>query len=248
MAFSIYSESSKRIVRIITSITILILILSSFFHCINTEINTEVILILAQNSIVILLALFLLIFPTKLFLISLISYQYSIVSLIFDSRDIMGILMFVLGTLVLDFRGFFSKHKKTKITIIISIFVCLHLTEIRFGLSNFLSATIYKTGYIFVLSLIVLIFIFRERNRKNDELKNLNLAIYPTLKKRDAEWLIHIQNNQKYDWIAIEYNMSAGSVKNRLKLIFNTLEVGDKTGFMNKYSDYKITYDESEEK
>lgn len=36
--------------------------------------------------------------------------------------------------------------------------------------------------------------------------------------------------------------MSLGSVKNRLRVIFDELEVGDKQGFLNKYSDFEICY------
>ena len=38
--------------------------------------------------------------------------------------------------------------------------------------------------------------------------------------------------------------MSLGSVKNRLKVIFDEIGAGDKQGFLNKYSDYEICYGE----
>ena len=36
--------------------------------------------------------------------------------------------------------------------------------------------------------------------------------------------------------------MSIGSVKNRIKVIFDIIGVGDKKGFLNKYSDFQICY------
>lgn len=40
----------------------------------------------------------------------------------------------------------------------------------------------------------------------------------------------------------INYHMSLGAVKNRLKILFDEIGVGDKQGFLNKYSDYEICY------
>lgn len=74
--------------------------------------------------------------------------------------------------------------------------------------------------------------------------KKLDIQKYSELKKRDAEWLAQIVNGVKYDTLAIDYNMSLGSVKNRLRVIFDELKVGDKQGFLNKYSDFEICYGE----
>lgn len=245
MKFSLYSKTSKRIIRIITLISILIISISTIFHIINRTQETDILLVLFQNSFSLILATLFFIFPTKLILLSLITFQYSIVSFIYEPKDIMGLLMFVLSLLILDIRGFFVNHKKIKLYTIFLISIIINMTELRFGLTIFLTSIIYKAGHIFVFSLIVLYFIFKEKNNLYSKSSDLNLANYPSLKKRDAEWLIHIQQNHKYDFIAIEYEMSLGSVKNRLKLIFDTLEVGDKAGFLNKYSSSKIYYDEN---
>ena len=47
---------------------------------------------------------------------------------------------------------------------------------------------------------------------------------------------------KKYEAIAIESGVTLGTVKNRIKVIFNELCVGDKQGFLNAYSDYEIHY------
>lgn len=72
--------------------------------------------------------------------------------------------------------------------------------------------------------------------------KKLDVHNFPKLKKRDAEWLAAIINGEKYEYLAIKYQISLGAVKNRLKIIFDELEVGDKRGFLTKYSDYEIYY------
>ena len=47
---------------------------------------------------------------------------------------------------------------------------------------------------------------------------------------------------KKYESLAFNYQMSLGSVKNRLKVIFDEIGAGDRQEFFNKYSDYEICY------
>lgn len=246
MINSIYSDPIRKAIRIICLLAVLILSLGIYLN--YTELKTESLayLKLLQNLVVAVLTIILFIFPTKLFLIAAISYQYSLAALYSEPNEMMAVYMFFLSIAVLFVRGFFNKHKWIKLIALTIPIVAMQMSEIRFDNTIFIDSTINKVAHSFVMLLIIFFIFIYSKNQTNPDMKNLNLAIYPTLKKRDAEWLIHIQNNQKYDWIAIEYNMSAGSVKNRLKLIFNTLEVGDKTGFLNKYSDYRVYYDESE--
>ena len=68
------------------------------------------------------------------------------------------------------------------------------------------------------------------------------MKLYPELKQRDAEWLKAILKGEKYQYIAIEYKMSVGSVKNRFKYIFSILECGDRRGFITSYADYEIIF------
>ena len=72
--------------------------------------------------------------------------------------------------------------------------------------------------------------------------KKLDKKKYPDLKKRDAEWLAAIIQKTKYEAIAIDSSLSVGTVKNRFRIIFDELCVGDKQGFLNKYSDFEILY------
>ena len=70
----------------------------------------------------------------------------------------------------------------------------------------------------------------------------LDIKEYQKLNKRDAIWLCNILKKKKYEAIAIDSKITLGAVKNRFKLIFNELCVGDKQGFLNTYSDYKIYF------
>ena len=124
----------------------------------------------------------------------------------------------------------------------------LLLTQLQFGVRVFSHSMSEFAGYFFIFICIMYLYnqIFLERNQKTE--KKLNIAFYPDLTKRDCQWLGKIQQNVKYGAIAIEDHLSVGTVKNRLKKIYDALEVGDKNGFLNKYEDYKIYFDMTEEK
>lgn len=122
----------------------------------------------------------------------------------------------------------------------------LILSELRFGIIIFINSLIDKIGYLLVF-LITVFFLYAfsinlfELNKSS---KKLDIKEYSDLKLRDAKWLIEILNNKKYQYIATEYNITLGAVKNRMKIIFKTLGVGDKQGFLNKYENYEIYYGE----
>lgn len=244
---NIYSSLSKKTIRFISFISLLILIISNIITISKNVYDKLVIFKLCQNSFVIVLTVILIIYPTKLIIISIIAFQYSFVSLYYTNIDIMALLMFILGYTVLLFQGFYKEKKTLKIMLSILPLVILYLSELRFGIKDFIYSSIYRFGYIFVISLIIIFLNFYINNNSRTDEKVLNIANYKGLKKRDAEWLQYIQRKEKYDCIAIEYQMSIGSVKNRLKVIFDTLEVGDKTGFLNIYSDYEIIFIQTKE-
>lgn len=127
---------------------------------------------------------------------------------------------------------------------ITTIFSCSIISETRFGKEVFFNSFIDKIAYSFVMFLCLFffqIYIFDLFEANNSDNK-LDIQKFPELKKRDAEWLVEILNGEKYEALAINYHMSLGSVKNRLKVIFDEIGVGDKQGFLNKYSDYEICY------
>lgn len=248
---NVYSYSIQTFIRIISSIAIIILVISNTrridaydikqLKTMHLEFFSFII-----NCITIILFFFIIIYPTKLELLSIIPFLYGVIILILEPKNNIGILMFGLSIITLYARGLFIKHKRTKNIIVLIIFLCLVLSEIRFGKEIFLNCLIEKTAYSFILFLCIFFFkvytfdLFEIKNSSN----KLDIQKFPELKKRDAEWLVEIQNGVKYDILAINYNMSLGSVKNRLKIIFDEIGAGDKQGFLNKYSDYEICYGE----
>lgn len=152
--------------------------------------------------------------------------------------------MYGLSMFISSARGLFNKKRKIKIILASIIFITLVLSELRFGLKFFYLSIFEKAAYIFIFFLSLFFHKISICNsvETSPSKKILNIKAYPELKKRDAEWLVKIINDEKYDILAIDSNLSLGSVKNRLKIIFDELKTGDKRGFLAKYSDYDIYF------
>ena len=246
---NLYSNRIQLSIRIISLLAIIILVISNtrkieicgFRTLINSKLDFFAFVI---NCISLVLFFILILFPTKIGILSLVSFLYGATIIIFDPQNNIGILMYGLSIILLHARGTFNSHKKIKETIVFIFFIGLILTEIRFGKDVFFSCLFEKIAYSFVLVfclffLQVYTFDIFETNVSNYK---LDLKEFPKLIKRDAKWLSAIQNGEKYEALALNSQMSIGSVKNRLKIIFEELGVGDKQGFLNKYSDYEICY------
>lgn len=246
----LYSRRMQIIIKITAFIAMLILffanlgiiIYNDFFSLKLFQENFKL-LSFYLNIISFILCLILFFKPVKIGIISIISFLYSYFILLFEQDNYMGILMYCLAISVLLLRGFFKKHKLSKI---IFIFICF---LIPFLLSFFISKTSNFTfilgnfAYIFINSIIfffIQIYIYFEKTQTSNKI--LNLYNYKGLSKRDSIWLQEILNNKLYKEIAFENNLKVGTVKNRFKIIFETLQVGDKIGFINQYDGYKIVF------
>lgn len=258
MFAKIYSKKFLTFIRIISIFAILFLVfrciqeVSGYFYIEEADSITDNKLIAFLNIPNIVMFIFLAIFPSKIILVAIGAFYNAILIIPFGPMNVMGILMFCLGITVLSFRGFFNTHKKIKIISLIVFYVVMDLTLIRFGLDIYFTAFTYKIGIILVLGLGYVFFELSFADKiinklTSPENKKLNLADYNGLNKRDAQWLKRIQQNDKYQAIAIDEKLSLGSVKNRLAFIYRTLETGDRVGFMNCYGDYKIYYEEKTE-
>lgn len=245
----LYSQSTQIIIRIISLVAIAILVSSNTsrigrYGIEHLNSNKYELFSFLFNCITIILFSILVIYPTKIGLLSIIALLYGILILIFEPKNNIGILMFGLSFISLCARGIFNNHRRVKTSIVFILFFVVILSELRFGKELFFSILLEKTAYTFVFFLClfflqVYTFDIFETNESNSK---LDIQKFPELKKRDAEWLVKIQNGEKYEALAINYHMSLGSVKNRLKVIFDEIGVGDKQGFLNKYSDYEICY------
>ena len=243
-----YTKKTLLLFRLFALIAIVILI-ASFINSIiykNLFSSYSNTIFYFTNIISIFLLFFVLIYPQKIEVCSVITFIYSLQIFIFEPNNTMGLFMYILTVAMLYARGFYNIHKKQKNIFTIIIFILLNLSQMRFGSKIFLNSLIQTAGFSFtyLLSIYFIKAAIRNDYNTNSSSKILNLKIYDKLTIRDALWLIEIQNKVKYDAIAIKSKVSPGTVKNRLKFIFSVLEVGDKQGFINEYSTFEICYGE----
>lgn len=245
----LYSQEIQIIIKIISLIAMIILVISNTrriesYGVRQLLINSYEFVTFVINFISILLFFLLILYPMKIEIFSVGSFLYGIQILLFEPQNNIGILMYGLSIITLYARGMFNKHRRIKNVIASILFVAFILSELRFGKELFFRCVLEKMAYIFLLFLCLFFFQVYTLDvfETNDSNNKLDIQKFPELKKRDAEWLVEILNGEKYEALAINYHMSLGSVKNRLKIIFDEIGVGDKQGFLNKYSDYEISY------
>lgn len=243
-----YTKKTLLLFRLFALIAIVILIISFIYSIIYKNLfssysNT---IFYFTNIISIFLLFFVLIYPQKIEVCSVITFIYSLQIFIFEPNNTMGLFMYILTVAMLYARGFYNIHKKQKNIFTIIIFILLNLSQMRFGSKIFLNSLIQTVGFsfIYLLSIYFIKAAIRNDYNTNSSSNILNLKHYDKLTIRDALWLIQIQNKVKYDAIAIKSKVAPGTVKNRLKFIFSVLEVGDKQGFINEYSTFEICYGE----
>lgn len=248
----LYSPKTQLIFRLFSLMAILVLVVSNMYVIFSQDIflnfkeNPKILFSFVCNVISCVCFMIVIIFPSKIGFFSFISFSYSLIILLFEPENQMGIFMYCLCLASLMARGFLKKYKKIKSILFILIFLILILSELRFGINIFINSLIDKVGYLLVFSITVFFLYAFSINlfELNKSSKKLDIKEYSDLKLRDAKWLIEILNNKKYQYIATEYNITLGAVKNRMKIIFKTLGVGDKQGFLNKYENYEIYYGE----
>lgn len=181
-------------------------------------------------------------FPKKFGGLSIVAFLYATTLIIFEPENYMGILMFFLGTSLLFVRGLLKKHKKTKLILLGILLLVLCLTSLRFGVKVFLNYFITNLGGILVISIFIFFMRSYYANTLIYEDKKLNLASFPKLTERDCRILQKIQKGEKYIVIAKDENITEGSLKNRLHFVFDTMETGDKQGFLSYYDDWELYY------
>ena len=112
---------------------------------------------------------------------------------------------------------------------------------LRFGKEIFFNR-IYDTIQIIPLTFCIIFILFEYLKAQGSKDKVLNLAEYPETTDRDAKWLTLVQQGVKYEAIAIDYELTLGTVQNRLNKIYHLLETGDRIGFLSIYSNAEIVY------
>ncbi len=150
-------------------------------------------------------------------------------------------MMYVLTCAILFSRGFFRKKRLFKTVCAVILFFIIFSTELRFGIADFVKSLFYVAEYSFIIALIILFYYLYLRNQGKSPIeKILDLSLFPDLTDRDKEWIELILKETKYSTIANQYNVTEGTVKNRMRIIFKILDVSDRIGFIATYGGFEI--------
>ena len=179
--------------------------------------------------------------PEKLALFVPPLLLYSISNSIGNANPAFPIIFIELAALLLWIRGFFNTHRGIKITGLVLIYLIPMLFNLRFGLMPFLDQLLDILQIILVTFCTIFI-LYEYLKSQTVKDKVLNLADYPETTERDAKWLSLVQQGVKYEAIAIDYELTLGTVQNRLNKVYHILEIGDRIGFLSIYSNAQIIY------
>ena len=195
------------------------------------------------NAFALAFVIFTIAWPVKIEFLATVTLVYAVEILITTPlrENLMGFMMYVLTCAILFSRGFFRKNRMAKIIMSIIIFFGLFATQLRFGANVFVESIFILAEYAFVVFLIILFYYLYLRNQGKSPIeKELDLSLFPELTERDKEWIELILQETKYSTIASQYKITEGAVKNRMRLIFKTLDVSDRIGFMATYGGFTI--------
>lgn len=183
------------------------------------------------------------IFPQKIEFLAFAAFILSGKILITSSlnQNPVGFVLYIAACAILFARGYFRKNRWPKVGFFAVVFASLLFSEIRFGTYEFLKSIFAFLCYSFLIFVIILFYYLYLRNHGKSTLeKFLDLSSFPDLSDRDKEWLELVLKETKYSTIATEYDVTEGTVKNRMRYIYKVLEVSDRIGLMATYGGFTI--------
>ena len=191
----------------------------------------------------ILILIFVILRPERLalFVPPLILYSFS--NAMGNANPAFPIIFLELAVVLLWVRGFFNCHKAIKITGLILFYLLTVLLYLRSGWTYFVEYLL-EILQLLLISFCTLFIIYEYMKAQTQPAKDkiLNLADYSETTERDAKWLSLVQQGVKYEAIAIDYELTLGTVQNRLNKIYHILETGDRIGFLSIYSNAKVIF------
>ena len=195
------------------------------------------------NTVVMIGFIIVAILPQHFALTGVFALIYAIDIIPFEPSNAMGNLMYFLAIKVLLLRGFSQKHAKVKMVIVSGLYIALILSKIRFGFTEFIFNYLLEDFAITVI-LCVILFFTKGEPVSEEAQKSLNLARFKGLNSRDCLCLKKVQEGKKYSVIAREVNLAEGSLRNRLKKIYEIMEVGDRQGFLSYYTGWTLFFND----
>lgn len=187
--------------------------------------------------------------PERLAPLATLSFLYAAL-INFDSvtSNIMDLLMMFLGVESLRKMGIFKKHGRIRKIAIWTAYLLVRLYTLRFGFDEFLLGNTFHLGALGVVLFIKYIIelptqtivvekpVYIELN----EPLVLDLTQFPTFRDEDKNLIAKVLTGEKYDAIAREYNISTGTLKNKMHALLKEMHIADRTMLLAQYGGAQV--------
>jgi hypothetical protein len=159
-----------------------------------------------------------------------------------DGGSTSGLLMYMVGLTFAFHSGFFKKYREIKIILVTLFPILAIVSQARFSMANAALSFLNFIAIIIMLGLVFLLFLPDIRKMRKQVIHNTQIVYIPAEKftDRDIRCLKKVQAGEKYESISSDENIGLSTLKNRMKVLYKSLDVYDKTTFMSAYAGYTI--------
>jgi hypothetical protein len=191
--------------------------------------------------ITLLVLIVLIVYPLAFGFYAFLCFTWGMVNMI-DGGSTSGLLMYLLGAVFAFRTGFFKKHTQIKIIFIAFFPLAAIISQARFGERLVFLSILNVIALALIFTLVYFLFLpeIQKFTKKAVVAANLAYLSSEQFSEKDIRYLKRIQDGEKYESIAKDEGIGLSTLKNRMKIIYQSLDVYDKTSFMSTYAGYTI--------
>jgi glucan phosphoethanolaminetransferase (alkaline phosphatase superfamily) len=201
---------------------------------------------IVASGITMLVLAVLVVFPLEFRPYAILCCIWGLFNLI-DGGSTSGLLMYLLGLTFAFHAKFFKKYREVK-SIFVAIFpIAAIISQSRFGADQIILSLLNFLAIILIFGLAFLLFYpdIRKLGKKNILDSNVIFLPAEQFSERDLRFIKKVQEGEKYASIAREEDMGESTLKSKMKIIYNNLDVYDRVSFMSTYAGYKFKLEPS---
>ena len=194
------------------------------------------------SAVTILVLGWLLIYPLQFKIYAILCSFWGLANIV-EGGGVTGLLMYILGVVFAYKSNFFKNRAVVKIVIAAALVIGAVSSQARYGLTK-VSTTVFNfMGIILIAGLSFLLFFpeirkYRKRNARINTTSNPDVIYLPPeqFTARDIRCIKRVQLGEKYESIAKDEKMGLSTLKYRMKIIFEQLDIFDRTTFLAAYA------------
>ncbi len=199
---------------------------------------------LCIQAVMVLGSAFLVIFPLKFAVYGFLCVGMGLIQ-IMDGGGLPGILMFFLGMLFYYRVGFLKKYKIVKIIVLSILLFGGICSQYQFGSYKLIQTFQHLLASVLMFFLAYILYLPEFRARKKDFSRKIVRLPSHEFTPRDVHILKSIQKGEKYEAIAINEGIGVSTLKARVKVLFEFLNVSDKNSFLRIYANQPIVLEDN---